>query len=80
MKKTIGRIANKATDDDEVEVVVSANTSDSEIADYLADKNKEKLFTVHLVDRKLREISRLGATGEEIPLCVNGLCSKRTGV
>ena len=35
-------MANKAVDDDEVEVVVTANTWDSEIADYLAEKHIKK--------------------------------------
>ena len=48
-----------AMDDDEVKVVVSANTSDSEIVDYLAETNiKKKQLTVFIVVRKLREISQ----------------------
>ena len=41
-----------AMDDEEVEVVESGNTPDSEIADYLVlsgEKYKEKQFTVYLV-------------------------------
>ena len=43
MKNTIGQhVICSAMEGDKVEVVVSANTSDSEIADFLAEKNIKK--------------------------------------